>query len=319
MLQRFAATITLLFALTTWSSAQAVHIPDPKLRAAIRQELKLDTPVVTEADMLRLKQLGAQHNGIVELTGLEYAINLEHLHLSGNPLSSLEPLAGLLKLEWLHLHETGTTDISALTSLTRLHGLGLSGNWIENIEPLANLAKLKYLWLEGNNITNVRPLAGLRNLEHLSIQLNRITDHSPLDGLALSHFTYDQSCELPPEPIEPRLENRSLPSFAQIWGSDIINKPDLVDSITLPNLSEWGKHVLANTAPFDIYATGQIFGPPFQKLNGEWHIRMDMEAAIQARDGYWSINPNMIFLREIHMWAARHRLLSGRFTVLGTR
>ena len=296
--------VAALLLVASWVHAQVVHIPDPNLRDAIREALQLNTPVVTEADMLRLRQLGAQHRGIVELTGLEYAINLEHLHLSGNPLSSLDLLAGLLKLESLSLHETGTTDISVLASLTRLHHLGLSYNWIENIEPLANLPKLEYLDLGHNRIRDVSSLANLHNLEHLTLEYNQIADYSPLDGLALSHFTYDQSCELPPEPIEPRLESRSLPSPALIFSSKVINKPDLVNTITHPNLSDWGRYVLATTTPFDIYAIGQIFGPLFQKLNGEWQIRMNMEAAIEQRDLYWSINPNMIFLREIRMWDA---------------
>ena len=302
--RKSAVSLLLCTALCGAAFAQVVNIPDPNLRDAIRTELGINAPVITRADMLQLTGINAERSDIADLTGLEHALNLKWLILSGNRISNLDPLAGLTQLEYIALPGNEVSDISALVNLLRLNRLLLDGNQISDLSPLANLRRLTYLTIHGNLITDVRPLAGLHNLEHLTLEYNMIVDYSPLDGLALSHFTYDQSCELPPEPVEPRLENRSLPSVAEIWGTKIINKPDLVNTITLPNLTEWGRFRLATSTQFDIFATGQIFGRPFQKLNGEWQIRMNMEAAIQARDVYWSINPNMIFLREIRMFDA---------------
>ena len=207
-----------------------VHIPDSNLRSAIHNALGLDSPMITQADMLRLEALPAERRGITDLIGLEYALNLKVLLLQGNSASNLTPLAGLTKLENLALIGNSITDISPLSSLTRLKRLYLDFNRISDIRPLAGLTELTHLGLAYNSISDVNPLAGLYNLEILHIQYNSITDHSPLDGLALSVFEYDQSCDMPPEPLTPRLENRSFPSIFAAFLTGIENKIEEINS-----------------------------------------------------------------------------------------
>ena len=221
-----------------WVHAEVVDIPDPNLESVIRQTLRLNAVSITQADMFQLTEINAERSNIADLTGLKYALNLKWLILSSNRISNLDPLAGLTQLEYIALPGNQVSDISGLANLLQLNRLLLDGNQISDLSPLANLTDLTFITLHANRITDVRPLAGLHNLEHLTLEHNMIVDHSPLDGLALSHFTYDQSCEMPPEPVAPRLENRSLPSVAEIWGTKIINKPDLVNTINLPNLSD---------------------------------------------------------------------------------
>ena len=52
-----------------------VRFADPKLKAAV--EAELGHPVVTIADMAGLTELYIEESGVSDLTGLEYAINLE--------------------------------------------------------------------------------------------------------------------------------------------------------------------------------------------------------------------------------------------------
>ena len=57
---------------------QVVEMPDSNLRRAVREALNLPAGApITQADMLRLEALPAERQGITDLTGIEYALNLE--------------------------------------------------------------------------------------------------------------------------------------------------------------------------------------------------------------------------------------------------
>ena len=125
--------------------AQIVEIPDPNLEQAIRDQLNLeflavppDEPI-TQQDMLQLGWLNGSAKNISDLTGLEYATNLDHLYLVENNIENLEPLAGLTKLVHLDLYL----------------------NQIQDVTPLANLINLERLYIHGNLITDITPLQGL--------------------------------------------------------------------------------------------------------------------------------------------------------------
>jgi internalin A len=143
-------------------TAQVVSVPDASLAAAIRRTLTLEEDAaITDAAMLELTTLWAntQSPKIRDITGLEYAVNLETLSVGENYIEDIQPLEGLTNLTTLWLHS----------------------NWVRNIEPLEELTNLKTLWLGWNKITDVSPLAGLVNLTHLNLAGNpNLKDLSPL-------------------------------------------------------------------------------------------------------------------------------------------
>ena len=175
-----------------------VEVSDPNLRQAIRETLALlDGVPLTQLEMLRLTELRAWALDITDLTGLQYATNLELLALWGNQI----------------------TDLSPLANLTKLRELNLAYNAVESVEPLAGLINLQRLNLTINRVQDITPLANLINLEFLYIRDNLVTDITPLQGLNLIDFEYDEICDFPPiaPPVRERIESRSLPSvFA--WG-----------------------------------------------------------------------------------------------------
>ena len=209
-------TICVLFlALSPIASAQVVHIPDPNLRAAIELALNKETGAdITQADMESLKVLQASRchflkrvgvplwipvpqrcpdnrfgTDIQDLTGLEFAVNLEELHLAHNQISDISPLKALTKLIVLDLHQNfKIADISALSPLTNLTHLSLWGNRVRNVTPLGGLTNLTYLSLEHNRVFDISPLSALTNLTGLDIETNRIFDLSPIK--ALTKLTY---------------------------------------------------------------------------------------------------------------------------------
>ena len=294
---KFAAFALALTVICAYTYAQPVDIPDPNLRSAIHNVLGLDRPIITQADMLRLEALPAELQGITDLTGIEYALNLNSLFLQGNNITNLAPLATLTTLEYLYLAGNHSiTDISPLSSLTGLKRLYLDFNRISDIHPLAGLTALTHLGLTHNSISDVNPLAGLYNLEILHIQNNSIADHSPLDGLALSLYEYDQSCDMLPEPLEPRLNNRSFPSIFAAFLDGIHNRPDL------ESISDYWDRRIAMGAEHDLFfSSPDMFSQRFMEIKGEWHLRGLMPQALDRRDRYFARNPNMIFLAEVRI------------------
>ncbi len=184
--------------------AQALSIPDPNLKQIIREALKLPDEIpLTQPEMQRLRTLDAGGDiGITDLTGLEYATNLQSLGLYHNPIVDISPLAHLTKLagfnlwgcrvvdlgplrdlknlSWILLGNNQISDISPLSELTNLTVLDIAGNRIMEIGSLANLIQLEELRLNGNAITDIAPLIGLKNLKKLRIGDNPFHDFSPL-------------------------------------------------------------------------------------------------------------------------------------------
>ena len=183
-------------------------MPDPALRAAVREELALPAAVpLTPEMLLELQRLHTGGKSITDLKGLEFAQNLVDLHLGdeGNAIINLRPLATLTNLTYLNVggnqvtdlmplanltHLTGLSlwnnrvnDISALASLTALTYLNLADNYVDDLSPLASLVNLEKLDLFDNDLQNVAPLADLRDLKHLILTENHIRDFSPLTGL----------------------------------------------------------------------------------------------------------------------------------------
>ena len=165
-------------------TGHGVHIPDLQLRAAIHKTLgKAQNVQLTSEDMLRLTELHADRKGIRDLTGLEYATNLERLELRHNAIADLTPLRNLTRLNNIKLRDNLIVDVSPLEKLTKVGWLGLEGNRITDLSPLSDLTKLDGLGISGNPVSDISPLSGMLRLSGLAAWETRITDLSPLAKL----------------------------------------------------------------------------------------------------------------------------------------
>ena len=161
-----------------------VYIPDTNLRAAIAQALQVaENAPITDEDMKRLTSLFADSRGIQDLTGLEYATNLERITLRRNAISDLTPLRGLIRLNNVKLRDNVISDISPLANLFSVDWMGLEENVITDLSPLKGLVKLNGIGISGNLITDVSPLASLISLERIDAWNTPITDFSSLSQL----------------------------------------------------------------------------------------------------------------------------------------
>ncbi|MCR6669481.1 MAG: leucine-rich repeat domain-containing protein [archaeon YNP-WB-040] len=166
------------------AQSDVIKFVDPNLEQAVRDALGIPKGrPITRADMKRLTSLDAEFEDIRNLSGLEYAINLQWLNLWGNEIKDISPLSNLSNLWLLWLSYNQISDISPLVYLTNLQKLDLEDNQISDISPLANLTDLQWLVLDHNQISDISPLANLTNLQKLDLYRNQISDISPLANL----------------------------------------------------------------------------------------------------------------------------------------
>ena len=162
----------------------AVHIPDSNLRAAIAETLgKNPNAPITVEEMERLGRLDARNRGIRDLTGLQFAINLDDLILDTNQISDLSPIAGLIELNGLDLNGNSISDLSPVKGLKNLTRLAFHETLVSDLSPLAGLINLEGLYFDADNVSDLSALTGLVNLDHLHFDSKKVSDLSPLAGL----------------------------------------------------------------------------------------------------------------------------------------
>ena len=266
-------------------------MPDPALREAVREKLRIpaDSPLTQAYMQEHLTNLEARDKGIVNLTGLELATDLQVLGLGRNKIHDLSPLSGLTGLGYLVLDDNQISDLSPLAGLVNLDLLRLGSNQITDVSPLARLVNLKELVLSYNQITDISPLSGLPNLENLRIQGNEAGVLSTIPLSKLIQFGYDETCDLEGIPISERVENREYPSVFSAWGN-ILN---------LPSLS-WKERL----AYHDLHWNSLMFGLKWLPTPEGLRTFLHVESAKEDRDALLSINPNMIFIVSMNYQAA---------------
>ena len=161
-----------------------VRIPDLNLHAAIAEELsKSPNAPITVEEMERLEVLDVSNRGIQDLTGLQFATNLEWLVLIDNQISNLSPIASLVNLDRLLLDNNPVSDISPLKGLRNLTWLVLSNTSISGLSPIAGLINLELLHMSETNVSDLSPIAGLINLRNFGSWGSPLSDLSPFGGL----------------------------------------------------------------------------------------------------------------------------------------
>ena len=166
-------------------------MPDANLRTAVRTALGLGPNDALTQQALQsltsLRYLGpdlSDNQKITDLTGLEHALNLEHLDLYMHLISDLRPLERLTKLRSLWLAGNKISNIRPLTNLP-LEELDLGGNPIADFAPLAELTSLTRLDFWGNGLgnSNLSIITGLTQLTQLDLRNNQISDVTTLTKL----------------------------------------------------------------------------------------------------------------------------------------
>ena len=227
----FCLMVFLMFPLT--APAQNVTIPDANLRAAIAETLgKEPNSQITKADMTKLTRLEAHDKDIRELTGLEFATNLDEIRANNNLIADLLPLAELTRLNVIVFRHNVISDLSPLAGLINLRSLIVPNNLISDLSPIAELSTLRDTDISRNAISDFSPLAGLTKLERIWLHENPIADLSDFTGLTGLRGFHSWGT-----PVLNLSALAELPKLQEldICGGDILDLSPLGD---LTNLSE---------------------------------------------------------------------------------
>ena len=171
------------------AGTDAVTIQDENLRKVICKALGKEYTggiEITEDEMASLKELDASNSNITDLTGMEKAVNLEKLDLSGNPIDeanreqpqkfgkTFKKLAGLTKIKILNLSNCKLGDNYCGYSNASLKYPSMPDELIYALEAMTSLEELD---LSNNNITGAANfyigLNGFNNLKKLDLSHNR--------------------------------------------------------------------------------------------------------------------------------------------------
>ena len=129
------------------TDSTAVSVPDAQLASAIREELGLTSgQTITRAALSKLTTLAPLNTPVQNLTGLEYAVNLEVLALPRGNIQDLTPLKGLTRLWSVDLSENSIDDISPLKNLPQLKAVLIQSNFI-NLSSGSDARKMVDQWL----------------------------------------------------------------------------------------------------------------------------------------------------------------------------
>lgn len=188
-----------------------VTIPDAAFKAFLLETVgKADGDVLTEGDLAGLGSLRIDaEDGISNLTGLEYCVNLTSLtvyYLSGVDLS---PISRLTKLETLNLHYLDITSLPDCSAMTNLKYVDSCYNEsLTDISGLANCTTLIDVDLEGcGSLKDISPLKNKLSLTALDLEKVVIDESnktsymetiSSLTNLTSAYFNY---CDLTDEHV----------------------------------------------------------------------------------------------------------------------
>ena len=164
-------------------TTEVVHFPDFYLENAVREHFDKPTGVLTKTDLENMTSFSASGRGITNLTGLEYAVNLETLVLHNNNIKDLTPLKGLKSLVTLRMNRNKISDVSPLKELFNLESLTMMQNQIEDISSLDSLHNLVQATFHFNQISDIKVAKNWKKLKYFNMGFNRLNDLSALKDL----------------------------------------------------------------------------------------------------------------------------------------
>ena len=211
-----------------------VDIPDSNLRALLEETL--ETKTFRPDVMSTLKILRAKDRNISDLTGLEFAVNLEELWLANNPVSDLSPIANCTNLIIIDLWDVPVIDISPLANLTKLEELNHKDGGIRDISPLAGLTNLRDVTFYISRISDISAVANLTKLVRLRIRHSPVSDITPLAGLVNLEELNMHDC--PVADISPLGNLTKLRVLIMDGGDRKAHIPNMLPLAKLTNLEE---------------------------------------------------------------------------------
>ncbi|NOX37406.1 MAG: hypothetical protein GXO78_07710 [Calditrichaeota bacterium] len=163
-----------------------VYIPDPNFRAFINANypgfMVGDSLIVDSAATVK-ETFDCSGQGIRDLTGIEYFVNITDLRCSYNQLTFLPDLSPITGLKFLFCEGNQLTSLPDLSNLISLTGIWCGNNQLEQLPDLSNLRLLQILNCSNNRLKSLPDLSNNVNLTQLYCSGNELTELPDLSNL----------------------------------------------------------------------------------------------------------------------------------------
>lgn len=166
--------------------SETVTIPDPQLRAVLKEKLHVDSDEkITEKALLSLTgTIDLSNKGIANLEGLQKT-SATGLNLSFNPnIKDYSLLKNFSKLKVLDVSNNNISDLTVLKDINEVENFIIDGNKISDLKPLKGKniwsnysAKNQEIYLEAKNVYN----------GSLNLSVDFISDLSGIPGCNGDH------------------------------------------------------------------------------------------------------------------------------------
>lgn len=191
----------------TTGETRGIQFPDPAFDALIRDLLTNYRGVILAEDLLKIRQINGQREGIKDLTGIENCMALNQIYLPDNEIVDLTPVKDMTQLTRLWLSDNKIDDISMLTGLINLKGISV-GDAVPDISVVAGMTNLTVLAASGP-FSDISVVANLPLLRELHLEDSQVSDLSVLaDGFPRLIRLNLRNC--PVSDIKPLVDNPNL-------------------------------------------------------------------------------------------------------------
>ena len=157
-----------------------VLFPDPHLAAYLSELLDKPVDQIVASDLLSIQYLDIWDYEIGDLTGLQYATNLQQLTVAA-PITNYSAVYNLPNLRYLSFYDT--TNFAFLSHLPQIESLDLNYSELTNAAPLLALTNLQSLSLYDTRVANLEALAALPNLWRLDHEFRHPADAAAYGAL----------------------------------------------------------------------------------------------------------------------------------------
>jgi len=156
----------------SFDANQVITFNDSNFELVIRNYVSIYDRAIVTSDVIYIDEIYLDNYNILDITGLEYFINLRFLELNNNQITDLSSLSNLYNLQQVFLQNNLIADISPLTTLPSLQFVHLLGN---PIDLTVGNNVLDYFTANGINCDLFVDDHGNSYLDATSIQLNTNT------------------------------------------------------------------------------------------------------------------------------------------------
>ncbi|MDH8679451.1 hypothetical protein QE109_14930 [Fusibacter bizertensis] len=163
---------------------ERITIKDPVLEQMIREQLDKPEGELTTLDMEMLYSININYekNPVNEISGLEYAVNLNDFSFSRGTLKSLNPVVNLQNLFYLNVSYAEISDPIADFDAPALERVGFIETNVAEYDFLKNLTAVSSIIVTDCNLSDIGFMQNWENLTDVYLTYNAISDLEPLRG-----------------------------------------------------------------------------------------------------------------------------------------